>query len=187
MRGRFDEGIAELLKAGELDPLSLPIKTDTGRIYYRAGRFDEAIKYSQQTLDLDPNYRNALNTLVYVYEQQQMFDKAVDTDIRSMQTWNITIEEAENLRKTFAEKGWKDYWKMRFELMQKYYPHISQFEKAEIFIRIDEKKEALKILETSFANRDDGPLFFKAEPLLDTLRSEPEFIKLMDKTENTSN
>ena len=34
--GRFDEGLEEIRKAKELDPLSLPINTDLGAFFYQA-------------------------------------------------------------------------------------------------------------------------------------------------------
>ena len=42
-RARFDEALAEMNKALELDPLSLDIQTGIGRILHFAGRLDEAI------------------------------------------------------------------------------------------------------------------------------------------------
>jgi hypothetical protein len=39
--GRVDEGLAELKEAERLDPLSLAIKDDLGRVFYRARRYDE--------------------------------------------------------------------------------------------------------------------------------------------------
>jgi len=42
--GRFDEAIAEVKRAVELDPLSLIINSDLGNTYYNARRYDEAIE-----------------------------------------------------------------------------------------------------------------------------------------------
>src|SRR5207249_4538583 len=54
--GRFDEAIAEVKRAIELDPLSLVINTDLGATYYRARRYDEAIEQLHKTLELDPGF-----------------------------------------------------------------------------------------------------------------------------------
>jgi len=54
--GRFDEAIAQLKKAIELDPLSLVINSDLGNTYYRARRYDDAIAQLRKTIDLDPGF-----------------------------------------------------------------------------------------------------------------------------------
>ena len=54
--GRFDEGIAELKRAQELDPLSLSIPAVIGWIHYFARRFDQAIEYHQRMLAIDPEF-----------------------------------------------------------------------------------------------------------------------------------
>src|SRR5260370_4178831 len=57
--GRFDEGLAELKKAQELDPLSLGISTNLGRGLYFAHRYDEAIQQHRRALDMDPKSSKA--------------------------------------------------------------------------------------------------------------------------------
>ena len=56
MWGRFDEGIAELKRAQELDPLSLSIPAVIVWIHYFARRFDQAIEYYQRMLGIDPEF-----------------------------------------------------------------------------------------------------------------------------------
>ena len=41
--GRFDEALAEIKRAHELDPMSLIITADLGKVYTLARRYDEAI------------------------------------------------------------------------------------------------------------------------------------------------
>ena len=55
--GRHPEGIAALQRAGELDPLSLPIHATLGRHgYYFARRYDQAIAQLRKTLEMDENF-----------------------------------------------------------------------------------------------------------------------------------
>src|SRR5260370_12773718 len=75
--GRFDEGLAELKKAQELDPLSLVISTNLGRVLYFAHRYDEAIQQHRRTLDMDPNFSKAHADLGWAYEQKGMHAEAV--------------------------------------------------------------------------------------------------------------
>jgi tetratricopeptide (TPR) repeat protein len=53
---RFDEAIAEMKRALDLDPLSLIANADLGRAYLCARRFDEGIAQLRKTLELDRNF-----------------------------------------------------------------------------------------------------------------------------------
>src|SRR5207244_4669474 len=56
---RFDEAIAEIERAQELDPLSLIINTAFARVLHFAGRYDEAIEKCRNVLDMEPNFEQA--------------------------------------------------------------------------------------------------------------------------------
>lgn len=54
--GRFDEGIAELKRAQEMDPLSLLVPALIGWTNYFARRFDDAIEHYLPILEMDPEF-----------------------------------------------------------------------------------------------------------------------------------
>ena len=54
--GRFDDTLAAMNRASELDPLSLIINDHLGYALSLAGRHDEAIAQLQHTLELDPGF-----------------------------------------------------------------------------------------------------------------------------------
>jgi TolB-like protein/Tfp pilus assembly protein PilF len=58
--GRSDAAAAELERARNLDPVSPMSLTARSMLFFRARRYDEAIQASQQALDLEPNWINAL-------------------------------------------------------------------------------------------------------------------------------
>ena len=58
-RGQFDQAIAEVERAQQLDPVSLAINTDLGLVLYRARKYDEAIKQYRAAVDLDPSFSDA--------------------------------------------------------------------------------------------------------------------------------
>jgi serine/threonine-protein kinase len=55
-RGRFDEALAEMERARELDPLSMIMMAGVGRILHFAGRYAEAIDIQRQVLRMDPSF-----------------------------------------------------------------------------------------------------------------------------------
>src|SRR6185436_3620787 len=54
--GRFEEGLHEIFRTEELDPLSLREMTLVVWSYYQVRRFEEAINKAQQIIELDRNY-----------------------------------------------------------------------------------------------------------------------------------
>ena len=61
--GRFEQALDEMKRARTLDPLSLIIDTELGRVLYTARRYDEAADQLEQTLALDPNFVPARSAL----------------------------------------------------------------------------------------------------------------------------
>jgi serine/threonine-protein kinase len=58
-RGRFDEALAEMSRALELDPLSLVIQSGVGRILHFAGRLEEAVRQYAHVLQTNPEFGQA--------------------------------------------------------------------------------------------------------------------------------
>jgi len=54
--GKFDDAQKEIHRAQELDPLSLQISTDVGRLHYYARENDLAVREYQKVLELDPYF-----------------------------------------------------------------------------------------------------------------------------------
>ncbi len=61
LSGRFDEAIAEMRKAENLDPLSLIINSDLAEILVIAHSYDESIGQSRKTIEMDPDFALAHN------------------------------------------------------------------------------------------------------------------------------
>jgi DNA-binding winged helix-turn-helix (wHTH) protein/TolB-like protein/tetratricopeptide (TPR) repeat protein len=76
-RGRFDEGLAAITRARQLDPLSLIINTDAGLILYYARRHDEAIAQLRDILELDRAYLLARLYLALAYSATGRHDEAI--------------------------------------------------------------------------------------------------------------
>jgi len=75
--GRFDEGIAEEMRARDLDPLSLPINNALAGRLLAAGRNDEALAQVQKTLELDSHFPPAHQTLGWVYLNRGKHDESI--------------------------------------------------------------------------------------------------------------
>lgn len=54
--GRFEESVAELNHAQQLDPLALAIGNSLGLTYYQARQYDQSERQFQKQLEFDPKY-----------------------------------------------------------------------------------------------------------------------------------
>lgn len=81
-RGDLAQALHELRTAADLDPLSVATTAWLGEAAYYDRRFNDAIAYSRQTLDLSPQRADAYATIGLAYEARGDFARAVDAFTR---------------------------------------------------------------------------------------------------------
>ena len=75
--GRFDEAVAEIEKARELDPLSLAINTGVGHVLYLSRQYDKAIEEYQRAVELDPSFMATHVWFGRPYLEKGLFAEAI--------------------------------------------------------------------------------------------------------------
>ena len=75
--GRFDEAIAAAKIACCLDPLSAIIARDLGLVFYYARQLDRAVEQYRKTLDFEPDFALARQSLGRAYLDKGMYDEAL--------------------------------------------------------------------------------------------------------------
>ncbi|MDT5293776.1 MAG: hypothetical protein QOJ76_656, partial [Acidobacteriota bacterium] len=73
----IEDAIREMRRAQELDPVSLPVNTTLAACLIYTGRYDEAVKYSQLALEIDPQFGWARANLGEAYEWKGMYEEAL--------------------------------------------------------------------------------------------------------------
>jgi tetratricopeptide (TPR) repeat protein len=96
---RFDEALAELRLAQELDPLSPDIGTDLGAAFVFARRYDEADRQLKRTLVRHPNFSRAYSYLGWAYGTKGMYAEAI-----------AEARNALELNNSFFIKGYLALW-----------------------------------------------------------------------------
>ncbi|HEY0375726.1 MAG TPA: tetratricopeptide repeat protein [Pyrinomonadaceae bacterium] len=178
--GRFDEGLAEIKLAQRLDPLSLIISTDLGKVYYLARDYDRAIAQYRRTLDMDQNFGPARAFLGLAYSKKGMYREAVAEFHR--------IENLENdpmylswLGFVHGAAGRKDEARKvlaRLDRLSRE-TYVSPVSMVIIYIGLDDKDRAFKWLEKVFDEHTAGPIILKVDPGVDSLRADPRFDDLL--------
>jgi tetratricopeptide (TPR) repeat protein len=75
--GRFDEGLAEIGVAEQLDPLSLIISSDHCKYLYVGRKYDSAIKQCQAAIEMDPSFVLAHSWLAQAEITKGMFSEGI--------------------------------------------------------------------------------------------------------------
>ncbi len=173
---RFDEALAAMRRAEELDPLSSIIGTNLGDVLLYAGRYDEAIVQYQRVLSLDPNFANTFSGLGLAHWQKGMKPEAIAQMRRYIELSGSSIGKG-SLGFFLARSGQRDEAvKLLAELKQassqQYVPFTAV---AFIHLGHGEKEDALDWLEKEIDARGSYSTYYATMPELDDLRTEPRF------------
>jgi serine/threonine protein kinase/Tfp pilus assembly protein PilF len=106
---RPDESIAQIRKAEEVDPLSVPVRNMLAMRLLDIGRCDEAIDVVNKTIsDLNPNSPHLAmlhQTLADCYTDKGMSKEALEEDVKSRIAGGATTQEIQQIRDIFAASG----------------------------------------------------------------------------------
>jgi tetratricopeptide (TPR) repeat protein len=76
-QGKFEEALAEITRAQELDPLSLIINANVAEVLYYMRRDDLAMEQFTRTVELDPIFAQAHKSVAWMYARQGKYDEAI--------------------------------------------------------------------------------------------------------------
>ncbi len=106
--GRNDEGIAELIKAQSLDPLSLIISADLADALCIARRYDDSMQQSRKTIEMDPNFAVAHYQLGQALQQKHLHDEAIAEFRKAIELSGNNTTFDSNLAYSYAISGRPD-------------------------------------------------------------------------------
>src|SRR6266849_3492469 len=179
-QGRLDESVEELLKARELDPLSSVIARNAVLPYYFKRAYVRALELLRQADELVPAFTSTWEIGVYI--QNKLFNETL-----------AELERAKRERKSdpiliydtgmvYAAQGKRaEALQIVKELEEMSGASLSEAHWiAKIYATLNEKELALSWLERGLATGAIG-VFYKDEPVWDTIRSDPRFEALVEK------
>lgn len=178
-RGRFDEAIEQITKAGALDPLSRIIAVHSGWPFYFARDYESAIRRFRKALELDENFIPAHGWLGMALGQQRRFDEALDAFRRAITVERTPILVA-MLGHTYAIAGNRSEAErvlnvLREEATTRY---ISPYDIAVIHAGLGDREGAMRSLREAREDRSAWMIFVDVDPRLESLREERAFVAL---------
>ena len=179
--GRFDEAIAQMSSAMQLDPLSMSINTGLGHVLYLSRQYDRAIEQYRKSLELDPKFVPGHLWFGRPYLQKGMFQEAI-TEVQeavrlsSGSTISLAVlghafaaagnrSEAERILKTLMERAKTQY--------------LPSYWIALIYTGLADKERTFEWLERAQQERSSWLVWIGVEPRFDTLRSDSRFVRLI--------
>ncbi len=177
--GRYEEAIAEMRKAKNLDPLSLIISADLAELLVIAHQYDESILESRKTIEMDPNFALAHSQLGQAYLQKEMPDEAIAEMQRAVQLSGGSPTIIASLARAYVASGRRsEAEKLLKELKKRSnptYSHASEI--AVVCAALGDKDQAMNWLEKGYQERFNPGVLLR--PGFDPLRSDARFEDLI--------
>jgi len=107
-KGMYDEAVAELKKALEINPNDAHAHYNLGVAYSNKGMYDEEIAEYKKALEINPNYANAHCNLGAAYVEKGMYDEAIAEHKRAIEINPNDADAHYNLGGAYYGKGMYD-------------------------------------------------------------------------------
>ncbi|MGI8789196.1 MAG: protein kinase domain-containing protein [Pyrinomonadaceae bacterium] len=175
-RGRFDEAIAEIKTAIDLDPTSFYHQLVYTVCLTYARRYDEAARQLDRLGEINPN--RAVNFFWLVrgvdmqgeakaFERLMRFQKLAQTDEETVQLFKTAYQ-------TF---GWKGVLREQAKQYEKN-PNQPSYH-AGVYAGAGDKDKAFENLENAYQRHENMIVYIQADPRFDSLRDDPRFDEMV--------
>ena len=182
--GEVDEGLAAARRAVELDPLSSETNAFLGMNLYLARRYDEAIGQLRTTISTNPDYWFSRLWLGRAYARTGRFSEGIAELQTAQRLEGLGSPEIESaLGRAHADAGDRaESTKVLEHLRQRQKDEfISASFLANLHIGLGQVDEAFAALAQAETEHSYYVGFWKVDPDLDPLRSDPRFAALLQK------
>jgi DNA-binding winged helix-turn-helix (wHTH) protein/TolB-like protein/Flp pilus assembly protein TadD len=179
--GRMDEARAAMRRALELDPLLLVTNVNLGRIDYYEGNYDQAIKQYQRALELDKDFMRTHLRLGLAYVEQGRYHEALIEYNKALEIAGDTPQVRAHIAHVMAVSGKRTEALAALAELQERAKrqYVPPYDIALIYVGLSERDKAFAWLEKAYNDHSTEMIYFKVDPLLTPLRSDPRYKDLL--------
>jgi TolB-like protein/DNA-binding winged helix-turn-helix (wHTH) protein/cytochrome c-type biogenesis protein CcmH/NrfG len=181
-RGRFDDAMAEIGRAQQLDPKSLIIASNRGLILYFNHRFDEAIAEYRQVLETSPNFVPALIKSGWAYERTAQYAESRAAFERVAQVVGDdvgTLAARTRIAGDSGDKARLEQYRQRLDSAATR-EFVSATEYVQVYLGFGERQKAIQFMRRALAAHDPWSVYAAVDPNLDALRGDPQFVATLE-------
>jgi tetratricopeptide (TPR) repeat protein len=171
LTGRPGEAVAAASRAQKLDPLSPIINESLGSRLFFARRYDDALKQLQKTIEIQPSFASAHESLAMVYIEMGRYEDALGEIARATREDEAMMTQAY----AYARSGRKEKARAVLAGLRGGDP----VELARVQSALGERDHALTLLERALAQHADHLAFLRVDPSWDSLRADARFTAIM--------
>jgi TolB-like protein/Tfp pilus assembly protein PilF len=177
-RGRHDEALAEIRRARDLDPLSLPIQQAIADIAYYARRREIAAEECRRALDMDRRFERSHRLLGDLALGAGHTGAAIAAFSEAVELTNGSAETLAALARGYARAGDGPAFDRTMERIAAK-PYVSPYTMATIRAAQGDVDAAVALLQTAFQQGVAALPYVGVDPRLDPLREDPRFADLL--------
>jgi TolB-like protein/Flp pilus assembly protein TadD len=179
--GRFDDAIASMKAAHNLDPLSQNVSADLGLAYYFARQYENAIEQCHEVLDVQPGFHRPHQLLGMVHLQQGLCSEAV----AELQQALILSDGNRKIRSLLALASAncgqaEQAEQLVSELRAGKRPYVSAVDMALVYSALGERDCVFEWLTKAYDAHDGELIWLGIDPIYDSLRDDRRFHELLE-------
>ncbi len=164
-RGAFEEGIAQIRRAQELDPVSPRANMHVAWAYTYTGQYADAVREARRALELSPGYHDAFHCLEHAYLLSANYESALAA--RKKYEPELAVRDA----RTFYEER-------RLHAARTLEPD-DPYQNATKLAQIGDRENALMWLRRAKAQRDLSFVLAGVDPKLEPLHGDRGYLDLL--------
>ena len=173
--GLADQAIDADSRAVELDPIDAAAQIGLSRSYYSARRYAESLAVAHRALALNPEYPSVHGNIGYILLETGDLEAARTEFEKDPIDWTrqtgIVLADAKLGRTQIAREGLAAAIAQHGEKWAHQYARINA--------QLGDPDESFRWLETARRIKDPGVMAIRTDPLVDPLRKDPRFGRLM--------
>jgi DNA-binding winged helix-turn-helix (wHTH) protein/TolB-like protein/Flp pilus assembly protein TadD len=176
--GEFDQALASLRRAQELEPLQLGTSANIGMILYFSRRYDAAIEHLHRVLEMAPGMDHARSWLGRAYMRKGDYERAI-REFRMRKS--LSVQSYSDLAAAYALAGRRPEALAELERLMKLSRerYVSAYDIAAIHVSLGDANEAFAWLDRAIEERAMPLVVLRFDPAFDRIRDDPRMTKVM--------